>query len=165
MIKLISGIKTSAKMLIFSHHDRFFMVNQRTMEPNICRGDKLVIGRIKNESQIKRGDVVFFKDNFGSACNIRRVIGLPGEMIEIKKGKIFINREHFNGIPEIKRDFFCNMPLRYIMSRCYFLMGDDMNLSMKSRQDSSYFGSVPLENITGKVIGVCWPPKHAKYLV
>jgi signal peptidase I len=143
----------------------FLVVNQKIMEPNICKGDQLIISRIKNKDQIRRGDVVFFRNNFGSACNIRRVLGLPGEMIEIKSGQIFINNEHFKDIAEIKRDFFCHMPIHYIMPGRYFLMGDDMNMSMKGRQDSSYFGSVPFESILGKVIGIYWPPKHAKYLL
>jgi len=143
----------------------FFVVNQRTMEPNICKGDKLVISRIKNESQIKRGDVVFFRDNHYSTCHIKRVLGIPGERVEIKKGQIFINDQHFNGITEIKRDFFSNMRMHFILSGEYFLMGDDMNMSMRSRQDNSYFDPISYENIIGKVIGIYWPPKHAKYLL
>jgi len=165
MIRSLSGLRTSVKMRISSRHDMFFMVHQRTMEPAICRGDKLVISRIKDESHIKRGDVVFFRDNFGSACNIRRVLGMPGEMIEIKKGHVFINNQELNEVAEVKRDFFSSMPVHFIIPGRYFLIGDDMNMSMKSRQDSSYFGPVPFKNIIGKVTGIYWPPEHAKYLL
>lgn len=135
------------------------------MEPNIWKGDKLAICRINKQSELNRGDVVFFRDNRYSTCHIKRVLGLPGERVEVKKGQILINDQHFNGVAEIKRDFFSNMRMHFILSGEYFLMGDDMNMSIKSKQDGGFFDPVPFKNIIGKVTGIYWPPEHAKYLL
>ncbi|MFC2032705.1 signal peptidase I [Chloroflexota bacterium] len=101
-----------------------------------------------------RGDIIVFKnpDNPKDSPFIKRVIGLPGEEIEVRSGFIYID-----GSPLIE-NYINEMP-RYTMSNRvvpdgeYFVLGDNRN----SSQDSHTGWTVPQDDILGKAWLSTWP--------
>lgn len=94
----------------------------------------------------------FEKDSF-----IKRVIALPGEYVEIKNGKVYINGEELNEdyLPEetitsVSESGFNNF---VVPENCIFAMGDNRQYSVDCRA----FGCIPLEKIEGKVWIRIWP--------
>ncbi|WP_034849084.1 signal peptidase I [Clostridium hydrogeniformans] len=78
-------------------------IPSESMYPELTEGDHLFVTKIYNYSKIKRGDILVFdfeegkKNNVKEELLIKRVIGLPGENVEVKNdGKVFINGEELN---------------------------------------------------------------------
>lgn len=131
----------------------------------------------------KRGDVVVFKlPRDGQTDYIKRIIGLPGDTVQLIKGRLYINgkmidreqmppfmhipfptyRESFGPgeshvIVEADYDhgFYDDTPLFTVPKGAYFVLGDNRDNSTDSRAaaDAGGVGFVPLENVTGRVIG------------
>ena len=86
---------------------------------------------------------------------IKRVIGLPGEHIEIKEGKVFVNGEVLQEDylqPGIVTDSLVYKDF-VVPENCVFAMGDNRNHSTDCRE----FGCIPLEKIESKVLIRIWP--------
>ena len=108
----------------------------------------------------KRGDVIVFKfPRDTTRPFIKRVMGLPGEVIEIKDGKV-----HVNGKP-LDEPYLSDLPnyrvdAEVVPPDSYFVLGDNRNFS----SDSHIWGMVPLENIIGKAWVRYWPPSDWTFL-
>lgn len=103
----------------------------------------------------RRGEVIVFDPPIKTdEAFIKRVIGLPGETIEIKRGTIYINgvplKESLNLEPPND-----TMPPLVIPPDSYFVMGDNRSHS----NDSRSWGTVPRKNIVGKAWISLWPAK------
>lgn len=108
----------------------------------------------------KRGDVVVFvypedkKKDF-----IKRLVGLPGETVEIKGGSIYINDKPaeepiFKQIYYYNRGDFGAEGQKVIVPKdCYFVLGDNS----ASSKDSRYWGFVPKDNLLGQALVIYWP--------
>lgn len=130
-----------------------FIVKGASMEPTYSDSDYLIIDQVTYEfREIERGEVVVFRPpNGASQFYIKRVIGLPGETVEIKDGKIYIyNSEFPNGI-DLEEDYI----EEYTEGRDrvtlgldeYYLLGDNRDASLDSRK----FGPVKDTSIVGRV--------------
>jgi len=142
-----------------------FFVNGASMDPNFLDGDYLIIDEISyrfNEPQ--RSDVIVFRYPLDpSQFFIKRVIGLPNETIKIEDGKIFIYSEDTLDERIILdesaylEDSYTPGNLEITLGNNeYFVLGDNRRYSV----DSRFFGLIPRQNITGKVIKICWPPRR-----
>ncbi len=74
-------------------------IPSESMKPTLNKGDQLFVTRIYNKSKIERGDVIVFYSKELEDLLIKRVIGLPGDNIEIKDGIVAVNGE------EIEEDY------------------------------------------------------------
>ncbi|MGI8728507.1 MAG: signal peptidase I [Solirubrobacteraceae bacterium] len=96
-------------------------------------------------------------DSRDSQTYVKRVVGLPGDRIEIRDGGVIRNgrpaKEPFAASCS-ERD--CNLAAIVVPPRSYFLMGDNRDES----DDSRYWGPVPRGWIVGKVVATYWPPKR-----
>lgn len=117
-----------------------------SMVPELLKDDHVIGSRLAySVGEPHRGDVVFFeypKSNYmlgvrdkAMSVYVKRIIGLPGEKVEIRKGKIYINdapipldEPYTNGEPD-KRDF----GPYYVPEDSYFMLGDNRNISVDSR--------------------------------
>lgn len=102
-----------------------------------------------------RGDIVVFrfpKDNHRDF--IKRIIAVPGDTVEIKQGKVYVNGRALKET-YIKEPPRYDMPLQRIPPDSYFVLGDNRNNS----DDSHVWGIVPSQNIVGKPWATVWPPK------
>lgn len=122
-------------------------MNGRSMSPNINDGDKIFL--FKQIGELKRGDIVaFLFPQDQSKSYIKRIVGLPGENVEIKDGKVFINGRQIEE-PYLSPDFVSSdtMPGPVTVdANNYFVLGDNR----RNSSDSRYWGTVPRKLIYGK---------------
>lgn len=134
-----------------------------SMNPELQNGDITLINRIVyNMSSPKRGDVVAFKPNGNenSYCYIRRVIGTPGETVEIKDGKIYIDGKKIEEeyqTAEISEVGVLDEPM-ILKNDEYFVLGDNRQNGEDSRM--AEIGNVKRSEIEGKVWFVISPRKN-----
>ena len=106
-------------------------------------------------ANIQRGDtVVFWFPMDISKSYIKRVIGLPGDLVEIDRGTVIVNGERLieDYVPDDYRDYQSH-PRERIGPDQYFVLGDHRS----SSNDSRAWGTVPRQNIYGKAVFVYWP--------
>ena len=140
-----------------------FFVKGQSMEPNFISGDYLIIDEISYRfKEPKRGEVIVFKyPEDPSQRFIKRIIGLPGEIIEIKNGVIKIygqgSQDSYLILDEsdyLSYSFKSEEKLRYILAEDeYFVLGDNRFVSFDSRK----FGPLTRDKIIGKVLFRAWP--------
>lgn len=131
-----------------------------SMDPNLQDNDILILNKLKYKySDIKRGDVVAlrFKD---TNYLVKRVIGLPGDAIEFKNNKLYINGSVYDEIylkdDVITEDFSLeDIGYRVIPEDYYFVLGDNREKSSDSRNPD--LGLVSKDDILGKTILKIWP--------
>ncbi|MGL4109701.1 signal peptidase I [Clostridium sp. LP20] len=103
-----------------------------SMIPTLNEGDHLFVSRVYNLDNIKRGDILVFYSEELNDTLIKRVIGLPGDNIEIKDGKVSVNGE------EINQDYVKNEDQSYgefnVPEGKYFFLGDNRPISFDSRK-------------------------------
>lgn len=131
------------------------------MEPNFQNGDYLIVDEISYRlREPQRGEIIVFKYPMNpSQRYIKRIIGLPGETIEIKNGKVDVYNS--NGILQVLDEFnylqesvatFGNIEIQLSEGE-YFVLGDNRVASSDSRS----WGKLPRENIIGRVFLRVWP--------
>lgn len=143
-----------------------YYVKGSSMEPNFFENEYLIIDKITvNFQKLKRGEVIVFR--FPKAEQkflIKRVIGLPGEKVEACGNTVRVwNVDYPDGItlnenPYHPRQFSGQMFQRCVTEQIgeheYFVLGDNRPASY----DSSIFGTIPDDHITGRVIFRGLPP-------
>ena len=135
-----------------------------SMLPTIQLQDRVVVDKIAFKfSEIDRGDIIVFRppsdvDSSGTDW-IKRVIGLPGETVEIKAGKVFINDCELTESYEMEKPNYIYGPI-IVPENSYFVLGDNRNNSL----DSHFWGVLPKENIVGKALFRYWPIESFGYL-
>jgi signal peptidase I len=133
-----------------------YTVVMSSMQPNFQDGECIMVNKLSYRSSgPQRGDVIIFDPPFDSEYPfIKRVIGLPGDTVEINDGKVSIN-----GTPLEEDEYIAAQP-NYTMSvqevpeNEYFVLGDNRNHS----NDSHSGWTVPRDNIIGKAWFTYWPP-------
>lgn len=129
-----------------------FIIHESSMDPVFKKGDRVLAQPIKGSEKLARGDMVFFKVNGFKDQLIKRVIGLPGEKLEIMNGKVLINgaplSDYIQHIPASSNFGPVDIP-----AESYFLMGDNRNVS----EDSRHYGPVPISSITHKASKIFRP--------
>jgi len=129
-----------------------FIVSGSSMYPTFENGDYLIVDQLSYRFEDPhRGDVVVFKyPKEPKKFFIKRIIGLPGETIEIKNNEVFIKYEKNNVGIKIEEDYIKNMQTKDILIAVkdneYFVMGDNRNAS----SDSRVWGTVPKKLLTGR---------------
>ncbi len=142
-------------------------MQESSMEPTLSVGDKYFMNRMAYKvSSPKRGDIIVFKTNASddAALHIRRVIGLPGETIQIANGRILIDGETYKegrDFPAISNAGQASNPIS-LESGEYFVLGDNRNNSEDSRHGD--IGIVKKRYITGKLWFTIFPVKKIGFL-
>ena len=129
-------------------------VQESSMDPTIQTGDVVLINRLAYKfGSVRRGDLVAYKneDSEDAVFHIKRVIGLPGETVQIKDGLIMINGETYlesKEFPNIVDPGIAAEPVT-LGNNEYFVLGDNRNASEDSR--FADVGNVKKSNIAGRV--------------
>jgi signal peptidase I len=158
-----------------------FKIPTGSMEENLLIGDHLLVNKfvfaptassvermLLPIGEIRRGDVIVFKYPVEPERDfIKRVIGLPGETLEMREKKIYINGAaleepyaHFLQPPQAPSEYHevtqFDLRERYgpvtVPANHYFVMGDNRDNS----QDSRYWGFLPRQNVKGKALVIYW---------
>jgi signal peptidase I len=133
-------------------------VEGTSMMPALTDQERIFINKFNYHfgiGNIERGDmVVFWFPQDLSKSYIKRVIGLPGDMIEIDSGRVFINGKPLaeSYVPDEYRDR-SSYPARPVPADNYFVLGDHRS----SSNDSRNWGYVDRKYIYGKAVFVYWP--------
>lgn len=132
-------------------------VEGSSMEPSLHDGELVVVSRLAYRwNQPQRGDIVVFRFPLEPERRfIKRVIGLPGEVVVIVDGQVLVDGTRLN-------EPYIAAPPRYhgewtVGPDELFVLGDNRNNS----SDSQTWGPVPLSQVLGKAILVYWPPPEA----
>jgi signal peptidase I len=140
-----------------------FIVSGASMQPTFATGDYLIIDQITYDFQPpERQDVVVFRyPNDPSKFFIKRIIGLPGETIEITdRGTKIINKDHPNGFtldePYIESSADNGSVTTTLESDQYFVLGDNRD----SSSDSRSWGPLAKEFLIGRAYLRLLPPEN-----
>lgn len=137
-----------------------FFVKGQSMEPSFENGDYLIVDEITYRLRPpQRGEVIVFKyPNNTSQRYIKRIIGLPGETVEIKDGKIIIFNQ--KGEQVLKESDYLSQSvytagaiMTTLNENEYFVLGDNRFVSSDSRR----WGTLPRNDIIGRVLLRAWP--------
>lgn len=145
----IAAILTSFIMLYVGWTYRVVGVS---MQPTLYEGQRLWVDKLSYRViQPKRGDIIILKEK--PEPFVKRIIGLPGDQVEIHGGKVSIN-----GIP-VEENFTAEPAYNdygpvYVPDGSYFVMGDNRNRSDDSRGS---VGFLPRDQIIGRAVARYWP--------
>jgi signal peptidase I len=144
-----------------------FFVKGASMEPNFEDGQYLVVDEISYRFRLpERGEVIVFRYPADpKQFYIKRIIGLPGETIEISDNRIkIINASHPLGFILEENSYLSSAVLtsgnfsQMLGANEYFVLGDNRAASFDSRR----WGVLPKDDLTGRVWLRAWPPQVAK---
>lgn len=129
------------------------VVKGSSMEPCLHDGDRLVVDRVSyNLAEVQRGDVVVLRYPRNPAVDfVKRIVGLPGDRIEMHRGTLFVNGDPcdaYGCIPDRQELAALEVP-----DGNYFVLGDNRPISCDSRD----FGLVAQELLKGRVRVRFWP--------
>jgi signal peptidase I len=162
-----------------------FYIPSGSMEHTLDVGDRVLVNKVVYHLHPpRRGDIVVFSDphpnvlqahrswwsafihwltdGLGVTQNpnkdfIKRVIGLPGETVEVRHGVVLINgsplTEHYLGPVPSVRDF----PAHRVPNESLFVMGDNRG---DSNDSTGTLGDIPLDKVVGRAFVIIWPPSR-----
>lgn len=135
----------------------FSVVRGSSMSPGIKDGDRILVDHWSYMFQdVHRGDIVVLRYPLDPSLDyIKRVIGLPGEIVRIENGRVSVDG-HWIDEPYVDEIDPRTAIVMRIESDSYFVLGDNRAHSSDSRE----FGLVPRENLRGKVDLRVWPPER-----
>jgi signal peptidase I len=165
-----------------------FYIPSRSMTPTLEIGDRVLVNKLVYDfGEVQRGDIIVFEnpnlpepdrnpfeavwdwltEGLGFTADpekdfIKRAIGLPGETIEIRNGRVFIDGERIAEpylTPHARRDRQ-DFPPTVVEPDKVFVMGDNRPNS----QDSRSIGQIPEDKIVGKAFVLLWPPSRIEWL-
>lgn len=164
----IEAVKTIVTAGILAFGIRTFVAEARyipsgSMEPTLEINDRLIIEKMSYRFRSpERGDVVVFsptekllQQNFKDAF-IKRVIGLPGEKIQVKGGRVYVNDKPLREKYIEEEPQYDYGPVT-VPEDQYLVLGDNRNNSY----DSHYWGFVPREKLIGRAVVRFWPLNRA----
>jgi signal peptidase I len=173
-------------ILVKSFVIQAFYIPSESMVPTLEVGDRVFVNKfLFDEGDIHRGDVIVFENpnqgelpdrgavggflhwlgegiGFAQPENedfIKRVIGLPGETIEIRNRVVYIDGEPLDEpyLTRAAKNSMSDFALKEIPEGELFVMGDNRGNSADSRYG---LGTVPVDKVIGKAFVVIWPPSH-----
>lgn len=164
----IEGLQTIGLSVVLALGIRHFVAEARyipsgSMEPTLQINDRLVIEKVSYYfNPPERGDIVVFwpPDNIFEGQQsrdafIKRVIGLPGDTVQVTNGTVYVNDEPLDE-DYIKAEPDYEWGPETVPDDSYLVLGDNRNSSF----DSHSWGFVPRENIIGKAVVRFWPPNR-----
>jgi len=140
---------------------RTFLLDSRvvpttSMVPSIEPGDRLFVEKLTHRfSGLNRGDVIVFKPPQSSGLKddlIKRLIALPGDTVEVKDGKLYLN-DVAQEEPYLNEPIEYAMPKKVVPEGSIFVMGDNRNRSL----DSHVWGVAEISSVKGKAWITYWP--------
>ncbi len=130
----------------------------QSMEPNLHSDQRLVVEKLSYSQWLRlrspqRGDVVVVRVEGSSDLLIKRVVGLPGDQVEIRDDQLLVNHEPLTE-PYVTQPTYGSYGPVDVPPLHLFVMGDNRNFS----NDSRTFGPVPMKDVVGRAWLSYWPP-------
>lgn len=160
----VEGLQTIGLSVLLAFGIRTYVAEARyipsgSMEPTLQINDRLIIEKLSYDFELpERGDIVVFrppaelnqKDAF-----IKRVIGVPGDTVEVKDGRVYVNSQALEESYIAAPPDYLWGPIE-VPEDAYLVLGDNRNKSF----DSHYWGFVPKDHILGRAVFRFWPPNR-----
>lgn len=141
-----------------------YKIPSGSMLPTINLGDRILANRIiYHFKDIQRGDIIVFTPPTEVAGEpgvpfIKRVVGLPGDTVQVVGGRTLVNGEEFVAPTAIPPSY--TRKLEVVPEGMLFVLGDNRNQS----SDSHIWGFVSEDNVIGRVELVYWPPGNVDFI-
>ncbi len=144
-------------LIIRAFFIQVFWIPSSSMEPSLDIKDRIVVNKVAYHFRSpRRQEVVVFREvaPAGSPKRdlIKRLVGLPGEILELKDGIIYVNGKKIEAKHPLNQDFADFGPVQ-IPDDHYFVMGDNRPASA----DSRFWGFLPKQNVIGPAFLRIWP--------
>ncbi|MCL2647378.1 MAG: signal peptidase I [Phycisphaerales bacterium] len=157
---LILPISVASALEVRAHAVEAFYITSTCMAPAIHQGDHVLVDKLAYQNgPVLRGDVVVFHNpNNRSQANIKRVIALPGDTVEISSGRILVNNAPPSSLASTTTRP-ADLPRLTVPPGHCFALGDNPNLSEDSHvsEDSRTYGPIPLADLIGRVTYIYYP--------
>ena len=139
-----------------------FYIPSPSMVPTLEIGDRVLVNKfVYRFSDPQRGDIIVFRSVAeGGVDLIKRVVGLPGDKVELLHGRVFLNGQRQNEPYVVNKPCVSGRPKTCsygpvtVPEGHYFVMGDNRANS----EDSRFIGPVPKKTIVGEAFLRLWPP-------
>lgn len=153
--------------LVLQATTQSFLIEGSSMEPNLVQGERLLVNRfVYQQSSFslfgddgylfggpQRGDVVVFHPPTGSSTDfVKRIIGVPGDVIDLDGEFVYVNGTKTEWVDKATARRHENYPVTVPPGE-YFVLGDNRRVSVDSRN----WGFVPADSIVGRAWAVYWP--------
>ena len=134
-----------------------FWIPSSSMEPTLDIKDRIVVNKVAYHfRQPARMEIIVFRQvappGIPKKDLIKRLVGLPGEKLQVKDGIIYINGQALQEDHQMNQDYSDYGPIK-IPQDSYFVMGDNRPASA----DSRYWGFLPKANLIGPAFIRIWP--------
>ena len=144
-------------LIIRAFFIQVFWIPSGSMEPTLDINDRIVVNKvIYHFQQPKRMEIIVFRqvapEDSPKRDLIKRLVGLPGEKLQLKDGVIYINDKPLTEKHMMNQDFANFGPVN-VPNDSYFVMGDNRGASA----DSRYWGFLPKKNVVGPAFLRIWP--------
>jgi len=146
------------------------VVEGTSMLPQLHDGERLLVNKLVyykigsvGWGHLQRGDiVVFWYPNDPDKSYVKRIIGLPGEVVEVRNGKVLINERELNEpyLDSEHNQSLISYESKKVAPHYYLVMGDNRDNS----SDSRIWGLVPEKYIYGKAFFRYWKPSNVGFL-
>jgi len=151
---LFVSVAIAAVVIVFLYQP--VKVEGTSMMPQLADQQRIFVNKfVYRFDEIQRGDVIVFRFPLDpSKSYIKRVVGLPGDVVEIARGQLLVNAQPVEEpyVPVRYRDR-SSYPPKEVMHGHYYVLGDHRNTS----NDSRSWGPVERSYITGKAVFGYWP--------
>ena len=146
-----------------------FKIPTGSMRPTLIEGDRILVSKfIYRFKEPRQGDIIVFKSPEDKKKDfIKRLIGLPGDTVEISNGSILINDKAVDKDSTIRERYYYNRgdfgkadQAIKVPDDVYYALGDN---SISSR-DSRYWGFLPKKYLIGKAFLIYWPPNRIRLI-
>lgn len=157
----IKAITFAVVLAVLIHTFLFaqFMVEGESMMPTLLNKERLIVNKIVYRIHDPRFDEIIVLQYPADPTKdfIKRIIGLPGDQIQVKDGKVYRNGKALNE-PYIAQPTLGSFGPVTVPAETVFVMGDNRNNSKDSRDP--LVGFVPYKNIVGRADIIFWPFAH-----
>jgi len=152
---------TAVLFLVINFISARVRVDGFSMLPTLQEGEFIFVSKLAYKfDEPERGDIIVFHypPDPKRQDLIKRVIGLPGDVIKVEAGEVFVNGMHLN------QPYIAEKPIYYgewiVPQGNLFVLGDNRNDS----SDSHSWGLLPDEQVVGKSVFIYWPVKEWKMI-
>jgi signal peptidase I len=133
-------------------------VENISMKPTLVPGEFLMVNKLAYKlGRPKYGDIVVFHYD-PTEDFIKRIIGLPGDTVEVKDGAVYVNQHAFTEPYVAEAPNYTGTWI--VPTESLFVLGDNRNNS----SDSHIWGFVAMKEVIGKAIVIYWPLKNARLI-
>lgn len=159
---LVIVVAVAVSVVLQNHVVQAFYIPSGSMRPTLVEGDRVLVSKLAYSDTLPdRGDVVVFGDPQGTTFYIKRVVGLPGDVVEVdRRGRAIVNGNMLDEPYVLSSNSRPYGPVT-VEEGELLVLGDNRPRSNDSRFD---LGPVPVERLVGEAEVVVWPLSHVRDL-